>query len=299
MQNTFFGHLHLASELFQVFPRKVHVQVWGDYIRTKYNLPEVFYVDWRPVGPLWLFIADPEISSDFVTTTQSLPKSPMETEYVVRLLGARNLVSLEGRSWKTLRSMFNPGFSSSNIMAMTGYMIDSILEFREAIGEKARNNEHLLFEEYTTRSTIDIIGRATMNIDVRAQHTLHPIIKHFRERVKLMPAADAVFPWQDLKPLRPFQLWRNSKKLDQAISVQLDKTIRGRFMDSNQIKDGDPAGQGFKSVIDLALNAVERESEALQRLSMLTDLPSNVRHDLIDQIKTFFFAGHDSMYLYK
>lgn len=45
MPNKLMGHLELAGELTRLFPGKVHAHVWPDYIRTKFDLPEVFYVD--------------------------------------------------------------------------------------------------------------------------------------------------------------------------------------------------------------------------------------------------------------
>lgn len=46
MPNKLLGHLYLAFELRRLFPKGCHGQVWGDYIRIKYNMPDVFYVDW-------------------------------------------------------------------------------------------------------------------------------------------------------------------------------------------------------------------------------------------------------------
>ena len=39
----------------------------------------------RPFGPLWLFMADPELAAEFVTVKQSLPKSHLETDYIIQL----------------------------------------------------------------------------------------------------------------------------------------------------------------------------------------------------------------------
>ena len=46
MRSLLLGHLDLADECRKLFPKDIHSQVWPDYIREKYKLPETFYVDW-------------------------------------------------------------------------------------------------------------------------------------------------------------------------------------------------------------------------------------------------------------
>ena len=46
MKSKLLGHLYVADEVTKLFPPGIHAHVWPDYIRTKYNLPEIFYVDW-------------------------------------------------------------------------------------------------------------------------------------------------------------------------------------------------------------------------------------------------------------
>jgi len=308
MKSKLMGHLDLVQELMVVFPENVHSHVWPDYIRVKYNLPEVFYFDMRPFGPLWLYVADPELSSRYLTVTQSLPKSHLETDFINHLLGNNNIVSLEGQKWKLLRSMFNPGFSATNIMNMADFIVDASLAFCQVMREKAETGELFQLEEYATRLTIDVIGRVSLDMDIQAQKRIHPIVKYFRERLLLMPPATAVFPWQSVDLTRPFRLWWNGRHLNNAISKELDAIIvrRGQaFLDEQK---GLAKSFKTKSIIDLALATWEKEilsvdgassdSKAPKRITEPSQLPRQLRQDLIDQIKTFFFAGHDSKYTY-
>ena len=149
----------------------------------------------RPFGPLWLYTADPELTADHIAVKQSLPKSWYETTYIEQFLGKNNLVTLEGARHKRLRSMFNPGFSTANIMTYADAIVDASVRFREALTKKAASQELFEMEEYATRLTIDIIGLAVMDMGFDAQNKRHPIVTHFRERTSLMPRGDAVFPW--------------------------------------------------------------------------------------------------------
>jgi len=256
----------------------------------------------RPVGPLWLFIADPELSGEFITTKQSLPKSKLETDYLELFLGKNNMVSVEGSHHKSLRTMFNPGFSANNIMTYADAIVEASLRFFDVLEKKAKSNELFEMEEYATRLTIDVIGVAVFDADLQAQKGLHPIVQHFRERVQIMPAADRPFFWQDVQPTRPFRLWWNNRKLNAAVDAELNKKIQRRAKDLED-EAGGIVKRKKKSIIDLALNTYEKEiamgqniqsGDSIKRITDSSAVPAALRQDLIDSIKTFFFAGHDT-----
>lgn len=298
MQNLLMGHLYIADQCMTRFPKNTHAHTWPDYIREKYDQSETFYVDWRPFGPLWLYTADPELAAEHALVKQSLPKSHLETDYLDQFLGKNNLISLEGHKWKTLRSMFNPGFSANNIMTYTDAIVEASLRFRTVLEEKARTNELFELEEYATRLTIDIIGIAVFDVDMDAQRGIHPIVQYFRERVLMMPPASAVFPWQGVDLLRPLKLWRNARKLDDAIVEQIKQKIERRAKDIEAEAQG-RKGPKKRSIIDLALNAYEKEvamddfKGVVKQIMKPEDMPQSLRKDLVDSIKTFFFAGHE------
>lgn len=287
MINRVLGHLPIADECLQMFPSDSHPHHYGHYIREKWNLPEVFYVDWRPAGPVWLFIADPELASQYVTTGQSLPKSRLETAFLDRFLGPNNMVSLEGPKWKSMRSMFNSGFASKNVMTLVPYIVDATLVFCDVMREKATSKENFELEEYATRLTIDVIGRVVLDTDLNAQRQTHPIVTAFRQRVKLMPPASALFPWQGVDLRRPFRLWWNGRTLDRLLGEELDRKILQRA------KTDDPSNGSKRSAIDLALWSFESERDNCHIVHP-SELPLSVRTDIIDSLKTFIFAGHDT-----
>ena len=166
------GNLLIADEAQRHFPPDAHPHVWCRYISKKYNMGKFFYVDLWPFGPRWLFVTDPEVASQYVTTTQSLLKSPLEVEYLDKLVGKGNLVCVEGSQWKALRSMFNPGFATSHLMTLVPYIVVSSLTFCEAIKEKARTTELFEMEEYATRLTVDIIGKVVLYVTPLPSATL-------------------------------------------------------------------------------------------------------------------------------
>lgn len=303
MQSLLLGHLYIAEECVRVFPKGIHSHTWSDYIREKWNLPEVFYIDWRPFGPLWLHMAEPELANEYIMTKQCLPKSRLETSYLDKFLGENNMASLEGRRWKAVRSMFNPGFSAGNIMTYIDGIVVASLRFVDVLKEKARTNELFELEDVSTRLTIDVIGLAVLDVDMQAQTKVHPIVQYFRERVEYMPGADAIYPWQDVMLSRPFKLWWNGRKLEAAINEELDKKILRRAKDFGDETKGMTKGPKKRSIVDLALNAYEKEksmgdnvtADTVRHILDPRDLPTGLRKDIVDQVKTFIFAGHDTV----
>ncbi|KIW20676.1 hypothetical protein PV08_01253 [Exophiala spinifera] len=295
--STFWGHLPLAGECKKVFPPDTHMQCWANYIRKKFDLGDVFYIDWWPLGPRWLFIADPELASKYVTTGQSLPKSSLTTGYLDRLLGRDNMVGLDGQRWKFLRSIFNPGFSASHLISLVPFIVDSTLIFLDILHEKAKTNEFLSLDALSTSYTIDIIGKIVMETDFRAQldPEPHPIVTTFRHQIDLMPVSSSV-SLDGLNFVREVKIWLNMRKLDALLGAEIDTRAAARK--AAKAADGTTEKKGFKerkrSVIELALDAYDNEAAGVGDDKSSSGLNASFRTLAIDSIKTFIFAGHDT-----
>ncbi|OQV04103.1 hypothetical protein CLAIMM_09044 isoform 2 [Cladophialophora immunda] len=292
MESRFWGHLKIAGDCKNLFPPNCHVQNWANYIRKKYDLGDIFYVDWWPLGPRWMFIADPELASKFLTTGQSLPKSRLTTKYLTMLLGANNMVGLDGQAWKSLRSIFNPGFSASHLITLVPYVVDSSLVFLDLLREKAQTNELVELDPLSIGFAIDIIGKVVMDSDFDSQKRPHPIVTTFRKQVQMMPSAASIGPLDDINLVRPIRLWWNAKKLDSLLGAEIDKKIAARktSQDADMEK---PRKDRKRSIVDLALDAYEKEVAAGAKAGG-SGMTSSFRTMAIDSIKTFIFAGHDT-----
>ncbi|KAK4935590.1 hypothetical protein LTR10_023384 [Elasticomyces elasticus] len=295
MESIFWGHLPIAGECRELFPPQVHMQSWANYIRKKYDMGDVFYVDWWPLGPRWLFVADPELTSKYITTGQSLRKSHLTTSYLKRLLGKFNMVILEGQQWKFLRSIFNPGFSASHLITLVPYIVDATVVFLDILREKARTNELIKLDFYSTRYTIDIIGKIVMETDFDSQTRDHPIVTTFRRQVELMPVSTSITPLLDFSLINEIKLWRNERKLDALIGAEIDKRIALRNQERQSAQPSEKKDRK-RSVVDLALDAYDKETAGTSgsKTSSTNELMASFRTTAIDSIKTFIFAGHDT-----
>lgn len=290
------GHIPIAAECERHFPPDAHPHVYANYIRKKYKLGKVFYVDFWPLGPRSLFITDPELSSQYVTTTQSLPKSDLVNDYLYRLLGRNNMVSLEGEKWKTLRSMFNPGFASAHLMTLVPYIVDQSLVFCDVLREAAKSGELVEMEELATRLTVDIIGKVVLDSDFNAQRSENAIVNTFRRQIALMPPT-SINPLAGLNPLRNLNLFFNGRKLDRLIGEELDRKFSASKTSSNGSTEKISRKDRKRSVVDLALEAYTKTTTTSSSSSSSTPsgmMDATFRQNSIDSIKTFIFAGHDT-----
>ena len=252
---------------------------------------DVFYLDWWPLGPRWLFIADPELASKYITTGQSLPKSHLSVRYLTTLLGAGNMITLEGHAWKSLRSIFNPGFSASHLMTLVPYIVDSSMVFLELLRSKAKTGELVQLDPLSIGFAIDIIGKVVMDTDFDSQKRPHPIVTTFRKQILMMPSNTQIGPLDDINFIRPIRLWWNQRKLNALLGAEIDKKVAAR----NTVGAANGVSEKKdrkRSVVDLALDAYEKEAASEKGIG--GGMNSSFRTMAIDSIKTFIFAGHDT-----
>lgn len=295
MKHWVLGNIDVMARTVPLYPNDAHPQGIFLYLQQKYNLPAVWYLDLWPVADSFIFTNDPLIASRYATTGQSLPKSASFKRYIDALLGVNNIVSTEGAHWKSLRSMFNPGFSSAHLMNLVPYIVEASLTFVDILREKAATNELFLLEDQATRLTIDIIGKVVLDADLNSQRRDHPLVTTFRERTGLMFNTSRTFQvLNNLEFVRRYKLRQNGFNLDKLIGQEIDRAISKRGSAANG------PSKSFKdrkrSVIDLALDAYSAEKmvdvSGSVRPSAVMD--ATFREAAICNTKAFLFAGHVS-----
>ena len=132
------------------------------YLRTKHNLPRVFYIDTWPFGDSICAIVDPDVAYQ-VTVQQNFPKHEVVAGSIWPLTGMKNLVSMGGSEHKRWRTIFNPGFSNAHLMTLVGGIVDDSLTFTDILSKHAEKQDIFSLEEAATRLTVDIIGKVAMS----------------------------------------------------------------------------------------------------------------------------------------
>lgn len=119
------------------------------------------YMDTWPFGCPMLAVFHPDIMAQF-TQDISLPKHTLMHDEFMPFDGCNNLVCQNGQVWKTWRSVFNPGFSSKNLVALIPAFLEEIDHFRDWLEVIAKAGKVVQLEPKAMRTTSDIIGRAAL-----------------------------------------------------------------------------------------------------------------------------------------
>ena len=157
-----FGHLQFVAGIMSKLPDDVHGHVLPHQIKlTMPDLGPMFYIDTWPFGPPILAIVGPDPAHQ-ITQLHSLPKFHALREFMRPMTGGNDLVTMEGKEWKTWRSIFSPGFSSGHLMTLVPEMMEDLSTFCEVLREVAKKPDVILMDPLATKLSLDIIGRVTL-----------------------------------------------------------------------------------------------------------------------------------------
>lgn len=256
-----------------------------------------------------MFIVDPEVANQ-VTVRKSLPKSRLSGAFLDKLLGSGNMVSIDGPRWKSVRSAFNPGFASGNIMSLMPYIVDAVSVFSQILAEKAKTGEIFQLEEVATRLTIDVITKLTMDLNLDSQHSDPQIFTTFRKQISVMSLVvyDEWIKDMAFRLVSGIYLWYNGRKLDTCIGQEIDKCYARRRSEkmnlgaTKEVKSPSKATQertNSRYIFDLAFDTYQSAAggpygRQADNSTADTDMNPTFRQSAIVQIKTFIFAGHDT-----
>jgi len=158
------GHLPVVARLMAKYPLDTSGQYVPLLLAKEY--PEIcncglVYVDTWPIAPPMLAVFHPDMMSQFTQET-SLPKHDMLRKEFMPFTQCKDLLNLEGQEWKAWRSIFNPGFSSKNLLSFVPAMLEEVHVFRAWLKIVAKSGEVVKLEEQAMKVTIDVIGRAVL-----------------------------------------------------------------------------------------------------------------------------------------
>lgn len=272
------------ASLIPTQPRRIAPQSLFTFVREKYNLGKVFYMDTWPFGPPIMVVSDPAISDQF-TVKQSLPKHPLTEDFTEPLGGRMNLVTYYGQQWKTWRSAFNPGFSFAHLMTMVPGIVDDVSVFCEILEQKARTNELFRLEKHATRLTIDIILKVVLDLRVDSQRGENELVSAFESQVRWLPRGAMFNPLELINIFRPIVLRWNKRRMDTYLTKELEKRFATRGSRGKT-----------KHVIDLALETYWKENKSAKEQTGMTNplLDRTFKRAALDNIEIFIFAGHDT-----
>ncbi|KAF1950714.1 cytochrome P450 [Byssothecium circinans] len=261
--------------------KRRHPDYAFDLLWRESGYPQFNFYDIRPFTPSpMVVVASHDIAEQITKVSKihpwSVTKSPTMSE-LFDLIGPKSMLSADGLTWKTLRKRFNPGFAPQQLLTLLPTIIQKSNIFMKRLDALAESGAETEMEVLCTELTFDIIGEVVCNIDLQAQDETggHEVVYQIRELLKTYIDDGALPIWLNV-PNR-FRRIYYSKKADASIK----RVIKDKFADIKAAQSEGTKQSQNRSVLALALKDVDV-------------LTSEDLHVTADQIKSFFFAGHDT-----
>ena len=179
----------------------------------------------------------------------------------------------------------------SQVTTLIPGIVDDVQIYLDKLKEHAEKGDVFRLEEETTRLTIDVIGKVTLDLQFNMQRSENPCIQALREQVHLIPNEGYMNPFEVWNPYGIYRRWKNDRIMKDYIGKVLDE----RFAKSD-LKAAKKERK--RTVIDLALNSyvsgveADLDDDATDTSGLKMD--ENFRKGAITQIRICLFAGHDT-----
>lgn len=168
------GHLPVVRQFYLDWASDANfIQTFGYYISKHWKqhfpnetqCPPVVYVDVWPIATPMAFSLEAYVSNQ-IEIGQSLPKSPMQGEFLRPISNGRDLNCMHGEEWRMWRSRFNPGFSKSNIRNWIPALLEDVEAFAQVLrgsaGENGQWGPVFQLEKISGDLALDTTGRVVL-----------------------------------------------------------------------------------------------------------------------------------------
>lgn len=235
------------------------------------------YLDLWPTAPPILAVYHPDMMAQF-TQDNNQAKYHRLQEAFKPLTGNDDLISAEGAEWKAARAIFNPGFSMKNLRSMVPAFVEEALVFRAKLKGFAGTGEVVKLDRHATSVTVDIIGRAVLDTRFRAQEQPSiPLLDAMLAEVGYVYFN--IEPAKRFNPLQRYYHWLYHRRFRAAIMPYITDTAL------NFEKH-----EGPRTIMQLALQSYVKSADYSAR----QNIPPAFLEKVVNHIKTFLFAGHDT-----
>nr|CAB3458723.1 unnamed protein product [Digitaria exilis] len=230
------------------------------------------FVYWTGARPN-VCVADVNVVKQVLFDRTGLYPKNLMNPHISRLLG-KGLVLTDGDDWKRHRKVVHPAFSMDKLKMMTTTMSDCAQSMMSEWEAKGVNDVEVELSSRFEELTADVISHTAFGSSYIQGKKVF-----LAQRELQFLAFSTVFDVQ----IPAFRYLPTDKNLK---TWKLDKQVRTMLMDiiKTRLANKDTAGYG-NDLLGLMLEACAPEHGETPLLSM---------DEIIDECKTFFFAGHDT-----
>ena len=82
------------------------------HLTQVYRLPEIWYLDLWPLGPVFMLVTSPDAAAE-ISQTRSFAKHEVNEEFLAPLVGRDTIPAINGGLWKKIHHLLAPAFKVS------------------------------------------------------------------------------------------------------------------------------------------------------------------------------------------
>jgi cytochrome P450 len=236
-----------------------------------------------PVVGNMICVADPELIK-YITITKNYNKS-WTYKANTPLLGDRAIVLVHGEEWKRHRKTFAPGFTTTFLKDMVSVMCDKLDRFTACIDQDILTlQQPTNMMDRAQTFTSDVIVQIAFGEDWGGDEP-HDARAYITELTDLLVAFDQNIFLKFFGFAARRRIKELETKLDQVLLHVLDQRVKQLKEEEKQNSTNE--GRTYSNVCTLAIDSMLKERPD----GVLTEEDRTV---ILHQLKTFYFAGHDT-----
>lgn len=184
------------------------------------------------------------------------------------VLGERSIVTAKGDDWFSKRRAFNPGFSPNFLKDMVSVMSEKMKRFTYCIEDIANDHDADMLERCRT-FTSDVIVQIGFGEDWGGDKP-HPAREWETELSELLADITKSLGWRTRRRIKHVQ-----KLLDDEMLAIIDR----------RLEQSNTSTESHTDICSIAIDQLRQSNGTLTQDDKIT---------VMHQLKTFYFAGHDT-----
>ncbi|KAL3808862.1 hypothetical protein ACHAXA_004149 [Cyclostephanos tholiformis] len=267
---------------------------------TRTNNHDVLFLNWMtelkskvimfhlPIVGRFIVVGDADVAR--YVLGNAFVKSPTYGA-LLPLIGRRSLVTMEGEEWKAQRKSYNPGFSPDFLRRTVSTIIDKTRRFMDVCDMDVNYGRSTNMLGRAIDLTIDVIVSVGFGEDWHDTADGKDKVDTMRELTSLIGESMKDPLRRYFSPSHMWKTWRLSGRLDRDM-----KFLVRRRLDEIILERTNAAA----SPVDIMESSKQRDilsftlHRFLQSNGVGAKLGRNDMEIITSQLKTFYFAGHDT-----
>ncbi len=127
------------------YPPNVHPQLVFTYLKQRYDLPEVWYIDLWPFGPTFMALSSADAAA-YAVQTRGYGKHTFVDGFMTNIVGKQSIVAINGPLWKNVQHMLLPAFKPSAVRGLLQPMAEETRTYRKVLEGAAEKGEPVKME---------------------------------------------------------------------------------------------------------------------------------------------------------